>query len=219
MFRSGGVIGSGDSIRVLVLSVCGGTRGTGGTRERAPVVSVRRRLGVVGCRVLSRAVPPEVAVTRVVAEVVCREDTDAACDEGRTRDAGDDAGEIDTFVRCCGTAVAGLFVTLFGAEVVRARGPMRDVVTLLGFVSDISVQRVDPDKVRLRPELSGTDRVVEDDGFDRRETREGGFLIGIVGDGVGVVLLFVARLLFLAAGLAASVAARRDSAMAHLRNI
>ena len=66
--------------------------------------------------------------------------------------------------------VARLIGTLFGAEVVRARGLMREVVTLLVFVSDISVQRVDPDKVRLRPELSGTERVVEDDGFDRRET-------------------------------------------------
>jgi len=88
--------------------------------------------------------------------------------------------------------VAGLFGTLFGAEVVRARGLMREVVTLLVFVSDISVQRVDPDKVRLRPELSGTDKVVEDDGFDRRETREDVFLMAVVGDVVGVVLLSAA---------------------------
>ncbi len=166
MFRNGVVIGSGDSIRVLVLSVCGGAFGTGGASERARVVPVRRRLGVVGCRALSRAEPPYVEVTRVVAEVVCREDTEAACDEVRTRDASDWTGEVDTFVRCWGTAVAGLFVALFGTDVVRARGPLRDVVTLLVFVSDISVQRVDPDKVRLRPELSGTDNVVEDDGFD-----------------------------------------------------
>jgi hypothetical protein len=109
--------------------------------------------------------------------------------------------------------VAGLFATLFGADAVRARGLMRDVVTLLVFVSDISVQRVDPDKVRLRPELSGTegtDRVVEDDGFDRRETREAGFLIGVMGDRVGVVLLSAAWLLFLTAGLAAPVATQRD---------
>ena len=107
--------------------------------------------------------------------------------------------------------VAGLFTTLFGTDVVRARGPMRDVVTLLAFVSDISVQRVDPDKVRLRPELSGTDRVVEDDGFDRRETREEVFLMGVVGDDVGVVLLSSARLLFLTTGLAATVAAQHIS--------
>jgi hypothetical protein len=90
---------------------------------------------------------------------------------------------------------------------------MRDVVTLLAFVSDISVQRVDPDKVRFRPkrsETEGTDRVVEDDGFERRETREEVFLIRVVGDGVGVVLLSAAWLLFLTAGLAASVAAQRD---------
>jgi hypothetical protein len=88
--------------------------------------------------------------------------------------------------------IVGLFITLFGADVVRARGLMREVVTLLVFVSDISVQRVDPDKVRLRPELSGTDRVVEDDGFDRRETREEVFLMAVVGDVVGVVLLSAA---------------------------
>jgi hypothetical protein len=82
-------------------------------------------------------------------------------------------------------------------------------VTLLVFVSDISVQRVDPDKVRLRPELSGTDRVVEDEGFDRRETREGGFLIE-VGDDVGVVLLSAAWLLFLTAGLAVSGTTKHD---------
>lgn len=191
MFRSGGVIGSGDSISVLVLSVCAGTLGTGGTSKRVRVVPVRRKPGVVGCRVLSlsRAAPPDVAVRRVVTEVVCREDTEGACDEVRTRDVGDVLGVVDTFVRWWATAVTGLFVTLFGADVVLARGLMRDVVTLFVFVSDISVQRVDPDKVRLRPELSGTDRVVDDDGFDRRETREGGFLIEVVGDGVGVVRL------------------------------
>lgn len=83
-------------------------------------------------------------------------------------------------------------------------------MTLLVFVSDISVQRVDPDKVRLRPELSGTDRVVEDDGFDRSETREGGFLIEVVGDDVGVVLLSAAWLLFLTAGLTVSGATKHD---------
>ena len=56
--------------------------------------------------------------------------------------------------------------------------------------------------------------VVEDDGFeifDRRETREEVFLMGVVGDDVGVVLLSSARLLFLTAGLAASVAAQHIS--------
>lgn len=219
MFRSGGVIGSGDSICVLVLSVCVGTLGTGGTSERARVVPMRRKLGVVGCRVLSRAAPPDVAVPRVVAEVICRGDTEVACDEVRTRDAGDDVGVVDTFVRWWATAVEGLFVTLFGADVVLARGLMRDVVTLFVFVSDISVQRVDPDKVRLRPELSGTDRVVDDDCFDRRETREGGFLIGVVGDGVGVVRLSAVRLLVLTASLAGSEPAQRKSATEHLGTI
>ncbi len=98
MFRSGGVIGSGDSIRVLVLSVCVGTLGTGGTSERARVVPMRREPGVVGCRVLSRA-PPDVAVPRVIAEVCCREDTEVACEDVRTRDAGDEVGVVETFVR------------------------------------------------------------------------------------------------------------------------
>lgn len=217
MFRSWGVIGSGDSISVLVLSACVGTPGTGGTSERARVVPMRRELGVVGCRVLSRAAPPDVAVPRVVAEVVCREDTEV--DEVRTRDAGDEVGVVDTFVRWWVTAAAGLFVTLFGADVVLARGLMRDVVTLFVFVSDISVQRVDPDKVRLRPELSGTDRVVVDDGFDRRETREGGFLIGVVGDGVGVIRLSTVWLLVLTVSLAGSEPAQRKSATEHLGNI
>jgi hypothetical protein len=188
VFRSGGVVGSGDNMSVLVLSVCVGTLGTGGTSERARVVPCRKP-GVVGCRVLSRAAPPDIAVPRVVAEFVCREDTEVACDEVRTRDAGDEVGVVDTFVRGWEIAIAGLFVTLFGADDVLARGLKRGVVTLFVFVSDISVQRVDPDKVRLRPELSGTNRVVDDDGFDRRETREGGFFIEVVGDGVGVVRL------------------------------
>jgi hypothetical protein len=150
VFRSRGVIGSGDTISVLVLSVCVGTLGTGGTSERARDEAMRR-LGAVGCRVLSRAAPPDVAVPRVVAEVARREDTEVAWDEVRTREAGDDVGVVDTFVRCWATAVAGLLVALFGADVVLGRGLMRDVVTLFVFVSDISVQRVDPDKVRLRP--------------------------------------------------------------------
>ena len=219
MFRSGGVIGSGDSINVLVLCVCAGTPGTGGTSERARVVPMRRKLGVVGCRVLSRAVPPDVAVPRVVAEVACREDTEVACDEFRTRDAGDEVGVVDTFVRWWATAVAELFVTLFGADVVLARGLMRDVVTLFVLVSDISEQRVDPDKVRLRPELSGTDSVVDDDGFDRRDTREGGFLIDVVGDGVGVVRLSAVWLLVLTVSLAGSEPAQCKSATEHMGNI
>ena len=50
-------------------------------------------------------------------------------------------------------------------------------------------QRIDPNKVRLCPKLSGTDSVVDDDGFDRRESQENVLLTGVVGDGVGVVLL------------------------------
>jgi hypothetical protein len=219
VFRSGGVVGSGDCISVLVLRVCVGTLGTGGTSERARVVPMRRELGVVGCRVLSRAALADVAVPRVVTEVVCREDTEVACDEVRTRDAGDEVGVVDTFVRWWAAAVAGLFVTLFGADVVLARGLMRDVVTLFVFVSDIAVQRVDPDNVRLRPKLSGTDRVVDDDGFDRIETREGSFLLGVVGDGVGVVRLSAVWLLVLTASLAGSEPAQRKSVTEHLRNI
>jgi hypothetical protein len=219
VFRSGEVIGSGDCISVLVLNVCVGTPGTGGTSERARVVPMRCELGVVGCRDLFRAAPPDVAVPRVVAEAVRREDTEVACDEVRTRDAGDEVGVVDTFVRWWATAVAGLFVTLFGADVVLGRGLTRDVVTLFVFVSDISVQRVDPDKVRLRPELSGTDRVVDDDGFDRIETREGSFLIGVVGDGVGVVRLSAVLFLVLTASLAGSEPAQRKSATEHSANI
>jgi hypothetical protein len=98
VFRSGGVIGSGDCIRVLVLSVCVGTLGTGGTSVRARVVAVRRELGVVGCRVLSRDAP-DVAVPRAVVEVVRREDTEVASGDVRRRDAGEEAGVVDTFVR------------------------------------------------------------------------------------------------------------------------
>lgn len=219
MFRSGGVIGSGDCISVLVLRVCVGTLGTGGTSKRVRVVPTRRELGVVGCRFLSRAAPPDVAVPRVAAEVACREVTEVACDEVRTRDAGDEAGVVDTFIRWWATALAGLFVALFGADVVLARGLMRDVVTLFVFVSDTSVQRVDPDKVRLRPVLSGTDRVVDDDGFDRIETREGGFLLGVVGDGVGVVRRSAVRLLVFTVSLAGSEPAQRKSATEHLGDI
>jgi hypothetical protein len=81
-------------------------------------------------------------------------------------------------------------------------------VGLLVFASDISVLRVDPDKVRLRTELSGTERVVEDDGFDRRETREEGFFIGVVRDGGGrggVVVRSAGRPLISGTGCAASV--------------
>ena len=102
VLRSGGVIaGSGDSIRVLVLNVWGGTLGTGGTSERTRVVPVRRTPDVMACRALSRAgVVVDVATTRVVARVVAedvrREDTDEACG---ARVAGDWAGEVDTLVR------------------------------------------------------------------------------------------------------------------------
>ena len=138
----------------------------------ARVVRARVKPEAVACRVLSRAGVPDVAVTRVVAEVVRREDTGAVRDEVGGRDAGDGAGEVDAFVRW--------------------RGLMREVVRLLVFVSDISVMRVDPDKVRSRPKLPGTDKVVEEDGFDRRETREECFLTEAMGDGGGkggVVLL------------------------------
>jgi hypothetical protein len=86
-------------MRVLVLNVCDGTPGTGGSSDRARVVPVRRTPDVGTCRALSRAKPPDVPVTRVVEEVVRREDTEAACDEAGTREAGDCAGEVDTFVR------------------------------------------------------------------------------------------------------------------------
>jgi hypothetical protein len=92
VFRSGGVIvvDSGDNICVLVLSVCEGTLGTGGSSERARGVPVRRMPDVAACRALSRA-----EFTRVVVEDVHREDTE----EVAGRDAGDWAGEVDAFVR------------------------------------------------------------------------------------------------------------------------
>ena len=74
---------------MLVLSVCEGMLGTGGSSERARVVPVRRTPGVVACRALSRAELPDVAVTRVVAEDVSREDAEVARDEAGTRAAGD----------------------------------------------------------------------------------------------------------------------------------
>jgi hypothetical protein len=48
--------------------------------------------------------------------------------------------------------------SLFSADIVLAQGLMRDAVTLFVFVSNICMQPVNPDKVRLCPELSGTDR-------------------------------------------------------------
>jgi hypothetical protein len=139
---------SGDGIRVLVLCVGGGILGIGGTSACARVVPVRRAPGTAVCRVLSRGSPPDIAFTRVATEVVRFEDTEVVRDEGGTRDAGDCAGEVDTFVRWRGV-VAGLrFVALFGADVVRTRVLIRWVVGLLVFASDISVLRVDPDRVR-----------------------------------------------------------------------
>ena len=134
MFRSGGsgggVIGSGDSISVLVLSVCMGTLGTRGTSEHACVVPTHRTLGVVGCYISSHAVPPDVAVPRVVAEVICHEDMEVACNEVRKQDAGDEVGVVDTFACWWTTAVVGLFVTLFGMDVVLAQRLMRDIDTI-----------------------------------------------------------------------------------------
>ena len=212
---SGGVIGSEESMRMLVLSACTGAFGTGGNRGHARAITVHRKLGVVGWHVLSRAAPPDIAVPRVV---ICRVDTEVACNEVRPHNAGDIAGVVDNFVL---TALPGLFGTLFGTDVVLARGLMQDVVMLFAFVSvsDISMQRVDPDKVRLHPELSGTNRAVDDDGFDRREMREGSFLIEVVGDGVGVVRLSTVWLLVLTVSLVASEPARRKSATEHLGNI
>jgi hypothetical protein len=68
----------------------------------------------------------DVAALRVVAEEVRFEDTEGVRDEGVTRDEGDCVDEVDTFVRWRGAKVAGLrFATLFGTDVVRARGLVR----------------------------------------------------------------------------------------------
>lgn len=127
MSRSGERIDdSGDGTRVLVLRVCGGILGIGGTSACARVVPVRRAPGAATCRVLSLVSPPDVAFTRVATEVVRFEDTEVVRNEGGTRDAGDCAGEVDTFVRWRGVVVAGLrFVALFGVDVFRTRVSMR----------------------------------------------------------------------------------------------
>ena len=66
--------------------------------------------------------------------------------------AGDWAREVDNICplvrsRGCKTVRHTFSV---GTDIVCARGSMRDVVTLLAFISDISVQRVDPDKLGPR---------------------------------------------------------------------
>ena len=146
-------------------------------------------------------------VTRVVAAGGRREDPEVA------------RGEVGAFVRWRATGDSGLrFVTLFDAEVVRVRGLVRVVVRLVVFVSDISVVRVDPDRVRSRTFTlpPGTDKVVDDagfTGFDRMEGREGHLRMGVVragGGKGGVVLLSVTCPLFPTVSLAGSAAAQRD---------
>lgn len=121
MSRSGeGIDGPGDGIRVLVLSVCGGIIGIGGTRAYARVVPMRRTPGVAACRVLSRVSRPDVVITRV--------DTEVVRDGGVTRDAGGcaDGVPVDPFARWRGGRAAGLrFAALFGADIVRTRGLLR----------------------------------------------------------------------------------------------
>lgn len=127
MSRSGvETVGSGDRIRVLVLSVGGGILGIGGTSAFARVVPMRRMLAFAACRVLSRVSPPDAAFARVVAVEVRLEDTEVVRDKAGAREAGDGAGEVDAFVRWRGARVAGLrFAGLFGADVVRARALLR----------------------------------------------------------------------------------------------
>jgi hypothetical protein len=146
-----------------------------------------------------------VVLTREVADRARREDTEVAC------------GEVGAFVRWRAAGVAGLgFVALFGEEVVRARELVRVVVRLVVFASDISVVRVDADKVRSRTLPPGTDKVVDDawfTGLGRVERREGHLLMGLLrawdGEG-GVVLFSVACPLFPTAGFAGSAAAQHD---------
>ena len=170
-----------------------------GTNGRTRVVLVRSTPEVGACRDLSRAEPPDVSITRLVAGDVRREDREGATNEVRTQDADDRVGEVDTLVRWRGVVGARLgFAAFFGAAIVR----VREVVTLLAFISETSVLRVDPDKVRSRAKLPGTDKVVEVDCFDRRETREDGFPTG-VGRG-GVVLLSFACSFFTTVDFTAS---------------
>jgi hypothetical protein len=128
-------------------------------------------------------------------------------DGARREDTEVAFGEVGAFIRWRAAGVAGLgFTMLFGEEVVRTRGLVRVVVTLVDFVSDISVVRVDADKVRSRTFPPGTDKVVDDawlTGFGRVGGRE-----ERTWDGEGGVVFFsVACPLFFTAGLAGSAAA------------
>lgn len=200
---------SGDGVRVLVLRAGGGILGTGGTGERTRAVDVRDTPEVVRCRAASRTGPPDAAAPRAAATGVRREDTEMVGGEVGRRGAVDGIGDVACLVRWRGAG--GLrFATLLGADVVRARGVTRVVVRLLAFASGTLVLRVDPDTVRWRTLLPGTDNVA---GLDRTERREGGLLMGVVeigggGEG-GVVVLSVARPLFaFVAGVAGSAAVK-----------
>jgi hypothetical protein len=129
---------SGDGVRVLVLVLRAGrgSRGTGGTGVRTRVVDVRDTADVVRC-----LVGPDVVAPRAAAVSVRREDTDVVGGEDGRRGTVDSAA---CFVRWRGAGGLGL-ETLFGADVVRARGVVRVVVA---FVSVTFVLRVDPDTVR-----------------------------------------------------------------------
>jgi hypothetical protein len=93
--------------------------------------------------------------------------TPEGADGARREDTEVAFGEVGAFIRWRAAGVVGLgFATLLGEEVVRIRGPVRVVVvTLVVFVSDISVVRVDADKVRSRTFPPGTDKVVDDAWF------------------------------------------------------
>jgi hypothetical protein len=108
---------------------------------------------------LSRAELPGVVPTREVADGPDREDVEVP------------RGVVAAFVRWREIGVAGLrFAALLGEEVVRVRGPVRVVIRVVVFASDISVAGVDAVKVRSRTLTPGTDRVVVDNagftGFD-----------------------------------------------------
>lgn len=212
---------SGDGVRVLMLSAGGGTLGTGGTGERARVADVRDTAEVVRCRAVSRTEPPHAAAPRDPAVSVRREDTEVVGGEVGRRGVVDCAGDVAGLVRWRG--VGGLrLATLFGADVVRARGTTRVVVRLLTFASCRFVLRVDPDTVRWRTLFPGTDNVGGDAwlaGLDRTERREGGLLTGVVeiGGGEGVVVLSVARPLFaFMAGVVGSAAEKTRTQQSHL---
>lgn len=86
----------------------------------------------------------------------------------------------------------------------------RGVVRLPAFTSGPLVLRVDPDTVRWRTLLPGTDSVAGDTwlaGLDRTERREGGLLVGVVETGGGEGGVVVTRALFaFMAGVAGSAA-------------